>query len=90
MLYYEDILFSLYEIKEYAELMNKYVKDENISSGNVQNFTSRIIEHAKAAIGEVKSRMTVEDLGIKKASRKFSVERTQVKRRKKYDNWNNG
>lgn len=30
MLYYEDILFSLYEIKEYAELMNKYVKDENI------------------------------------------------------------
>jgi hypothetical protein len=67
MLYYENILFSLYEIKEYAELMNKYVKDENISSNNVQNFTSRIIEHAKVAIGEVKSRMTVEDLSIKKA-----------------------
>jgi hypothetical protein len=67
MLYYENILFSLYEIKEYAELMNKYVKDENISSNNVQNFTSRIIEHAKVAIGEVKSRMTVEDLAIKKA-----------------------
>jgi hypothetical protein len=67
MLYYENILFSLYEIKEYAELMNKYVKDENISSNNVQNFTSRIIEHAKAAIDEVKSRMTVEDLSIKKA-----------------------
>jgi hypothetical protein len=67
MLYYDNILFSLYEIKEYAELMNKYVKDENISSNNVQNFTSRIIEHAKAAIGEVKSRMTVEDLSIKKA-----------------------
>ena len=67
MLYYENILFSLYEIKEYAELMNKYVKDENITSNNVQNFTSRIIEHAKAAIGGVKSRMTVEDLAIKKA-----------------------
>lgn len=67
MLYYEDILFSLYEIKEYAELMNKHVKDENISSGSVQNFASRIIEHAKAAISEVKSRMTVEDLAIKKA-----------------------
>ena len=65
MLYYENILFSLYEIKEYAELMNKHVNDENISY--VQNFTSRIIEHAKAAIGEVKSRMTVEDLAIKKA-----------------------
>lgn len=67
MLYYENVLFSLYEIKEYAELMNKYVKDENISSNNVQNFTSRIIEYAKAAIGEVKSRVTVEDLAIKKA-----------------------
>jgi len=67
MLYYENLLFSLYEIKEYAELMNKYVKDENITSNNVQNFTSRIIEHAKAAISEVKSRMTVEDLAIKKA-----------------------
>ena len=65
MLYYENILFSLYEIKEYAELMNKYVKPENITY--VQNFTSRIIEHTKAAISEVKSRMTVEDLAIKKA-----------------------
>ena len=66
MLYYENLLFSLYEIKEYAEIMNRHVRDEYITSDNVQNLTSRIIEHAKAAIGEVKSRMTVEDLEIKK------------------------
>ena len=67
MLYYEDILFSLYEIKEYAELMNKHSKAKTIIPENVQYQTSRIIEHAKAAISEVKSRMTVEDLAIKKA-----------------------
>lgn len=65
MLYYENVLFSLYEIKEYAELMNKYTNNGNIKY--VQNFASRITEHAKAAISEVKSRMTVEDLAIKKA-----------------------
>lgn len=67
MLYYENLLFSLYEIKEYAELMNKHSKTKTIIPENVQYNTARIIEHAKAAIGEVKSRMTVEDLAIKKA-----------------------
>ena len=67
MLYYEDILFSLYEIKEYAEILNKKVKDRTLGADEIQSSTSRIIEHAKAAIDNVKSRMTVEDLAIKKA-----------------------
>ena len=66
MLYYENILYLLYEIKEYAELMNKHSKTKTIRPDNVQYYTARTIECAKAAIDEVKSRMTVEDLEIKK------------------------
>lgn len=66
MLYYENILFSLYEIKEYAELMNKHSKAKTIRPETVQYHTSRIIEHAKAAISEVKSKMAIEDLAVKK------------------------
>lgn len=62
MMYLDNILFSLYEIKEDAEFLNKNRKDET-----VQNYTSRIAEHAKAVIGEIKSVMTLEDLRIKKA-----------------------
>lgn len=68
MLYYEDILFSLYEIKEYAESLNRKIKNKTIIIPNeFQDFPSRIIEHANTAIGEIKSVMTVEDLRIKKA-----------------------
>lgn len=62
MMYLDDILFSLYEIKEDAEFLNKNNKGEEI-----QDYTSRIAEHAKAVIGEIKSVMTLEDLRIKKA-----------------------
>ena len=62
MMYLDNILFSLYEIKEDAEFLNKNRKDET-----VQNYTSRIAEHTKAVICEIKSVMTLEDLRIKKA-----------------------
>lgn len=62
MMYLDNILFSLYEIKEDAEFLNKNNKGEEI-----QDYTSRIAEHAKAVIGEIKSVMTLEDLRIKKA-----------------------
>lgn len=62
MMYLDDILFSLYEIKEDAEFLNKNSKDEE-----TRDYTFRIAEHAKAVIGEIKSVMTLEDLRIKKA-----------------------
>lgn len=62
MMYLDDILFSLYEIKEDAEFLNKNSKEEE-----TRDYTLRIAEHAKAVIGEIKSVMTLEDLRIKKA-----------------------
>lgn len=62
MMYLEDILFSLYEIKEYAEILNKNTKDEE-----VQNFTSRIAEHAKTAIYNITTEMTVERFRLNNA-----------------------
>ncbi len=48
MLYYEDILFSLYEIKKYAESLNRKIKNKAIIiPKEFQDFPSRIADTRK-------------------------------------------
>lgn len=73
MLYYEDILFSLYEIKEYAKSLNRKIEDKTIIvPKEFQYLPSRIIEHTEVAISEVKTKMTIEDLAIKEAFKEIN------------------